>query len=825
MPFDLHLRSLARARGLVAAVVLTLALGLGALTLTYAVVDATAIRQPPFAQAERLTMLYVVRQPPASAPYRERWSYPRTRMLARSTTSFSALANYSPTRLNISGGGDAESVAGEVVAPSYFALLGARALHGRVFAPDEDDAQNPSAVVMLGFDLWQRRYAADPAIVGKALRLNGVPLTVVGVMPSGFRGLSDQAQLWIPTVMAPRLTYPEYLVSDQSFVSVVARLRDGVTLSSANAELDPLGATIDRALPVDDPVPGERIGAVAVPLNEARVDPRVKRSLFVLLAAVVVLHLLACANVTSLLLGRAASRRREAAVRIALGSSRGRLFGHFAAEGLVMTLAAGTLGMLLAWWACAVVTIPVNAWGPRRFYGSVAAFDTPAFGVRPLLFGVVLTLVTALIVALSAPLALMRVNVGEGLKDGARGTSSGGLALRRPSARAMIVALEAAFAVVLVVSAGLLVDSFRRMRSTSIGVESANVLTFDIRPSEARVPTSHAPQYISRLIAAIERVPGVVSVTVDGGAPLSGTARSTLYVMGRPQPRPEDAPPILRHYVAPAHFTTLGIPLLRGRAFTVSDVAGSPRVTIISETAARTFWPNEDPIGKRVWFGGGSSFDRPDSSAEIVGIVADVMYEPLDRRPNRASFYTPYTQFSYGFRTYFVRTEGDPIRLVSPIRRAVAAVEPEMPMMDVRPLDALMGESWARHRFDALLFGGFGVAALVLAAAGIFAVVAYAVGERTREMGIRIALGAPAGAVMRLIVGEGMMFPTIGLLFGIAGALAATRLLRASLYEVTPTEPRVFVATILVLLIVCLAACLIPARRAARVSPLEAMKV
>jgi putative ABC transport system permease protein len=326
------------------------------------------------------------------------------------------------------------------------------------------------------------------------------------------------------------------------------------------------------------------------------------------------------------------------------------------------------------------------------------------------------------------------------------------------------------------------------------------------------------------MLEAVSRVPGVQSATVDGGAPLSGTASSTLYIEGQPPPPPGQAPGVLRHYVGPDHFRTLGIPLIRGRGFTPSDEAGAPRVTVISETAARRFWPDQDPIGQRVWFGGGSNFDSPERSAEIVGIVGDVVYRPLDRDPNFASFYTPYRQFTYAPRMVFLRTTGDPMEVVPDVRDAIATVDPELALQDVQPLTELMSGSWARHRFDAMLFGGFGIAALLLAASGIFAVLAYAVTTRTREFGIRIALGADAGRVLRQVLREGMVFPVLGLLLGVGGAFAVTRVLRASLYEISPMEPRVLLAMAALLLAVAVAACLGPAWRATRADPIEALR-
>jgi putative ABC transport system permease protein len=361
------------------------------------------------------------------------------------------------------------------------------------------------------------------------------------------------------------------------------------------------------------------------------------------------------------------------------------------------------------------------------------------------------------------------------------------------------------------------------MRDVQVGVQPANVLTFWVIPSEARVPPAMAPAFVTRLIDALANVPGVRSVSVDGGAPLAGSANSVLYIEGRTVPGPGGAPSVLRHYVAPDHFRTLGIPVRRGRAFTAGDAAGAPRVAVISETAARRFWPNEDPIGRRVWFGS-SSFNSPDSSAEIVGIVGDVVYAPLDQRPNFASFYTPYAQFTFASRMVFLRTAADPLSIVRDVRTAIATVDPELAMRDVQPLTEVIRGSWARHRFDAMLFGGFGVAAMLLAASGIFAVLSHAVASRTREFGVRIALGASRTRVVWQVLREGMAFPVIGLLLGTAASLAVTRVLRSSLYEISPQEPSVFVRTAVLLVVVAAGACLIPAARATRADPIGALR-
>lgn len=823
---SLTFRSLLRSPALACGIALTLAVGVAALTATFGIVNAALFREPPFKDADRIAALYIVRNPIGEAPnQRQRWSYGRYTMLRENQRSFEAVANYSNPSFTLSGTGEAELVRGELISANYLDVLRVRTLLGRGFTESEDDAARPTPVALLSYNLWRRRWGADSTLVGREIRVNGSMLTVVGILPQEFHGLSGTADIWTPSTMAPQLTYADFVRTNQNFISVVGRLRHGVTMQDARSELSVLGASINRALPSDPDQPNERVSATAMSINRARVDPLVRRSLVVLVAAVALLHLLACANVTNLLLGRAAKRRRDAAVRVAVGSSSGRLFRHLLGEYLGLTGPAALLGVLLAWWTSALLAPPTNVWAARNFYGSLAAFDAPAFGMRELAFGVALAVGTALLVAIPAALSAFRLDVYNEIRSGSQGIMTGAITLRRPTLRGIIVALEASLAVLLVVSAGLLIDSFQRMRQTRVGIDTSHLLTFWIIPAESSIPPNGSAPYVSRVLDAMSRVPGVVSASVDGGAPLAGTARGLLYILGQPVPPAYAAPPILRHYVSPNHFRTLGIPLRRGRVFTAGDVAGAPKVTVISEGAARQFWPNEDPIGKRVWFTGSSAFSSPDSSAEIIGIVADVMYEPLDRQPNRASFYTPYQQFTYASRMVFLRTAGDPIAVIPAARRALQSVDPDVAMRDVQTMDEIVTGSWARTQFEARLFGGFGIAALLLAASGIFAVLAYAVASRTREFGVRIALGAERGQLMRVVLGEGLAFPAIGMVVGVAAAVGATRVLRSSLYEVSPLEPRVFAVTVLLLLIAAVIACLIPAWRATRADPMEAIRV
>lgn len=811
----MRLRALLRPSSL--AIIAMLAVSVGVMTSAFGIAWAALWRPLPFAGADRLVMLYTTHVEGAESRREERWSYPRLQLLRRTATSFAGVAAYTGTEVSLTGSDDTEAIRGEFVSPSYFSILGVQPSAGRAFTAQEDDPSVSAPVAMIGHELWQRRFGSSGDVVGKTIGINGVTHDIIGVMPAGFRGLTDRAQLWLPSAMAPRLTYPEYLTTEQDFISVVARLAAGTTVTEATRELETSVPRLYAQIPGEEP--NDTPSGVAREINTARVPPSVRPAVLLLLGAVALLHLLACANVTSLLMGHALARRAEWAVRTALGCTPRALFlAHYRAAALPV-LIGGIIGAVLAARFASVVQTPLDVWGARNFYGALSAFATPAFSWVTVAFGALLSIVSAAAVAFLPSLSAVQAAMHDTLHSGARGASTQGTSLRRPSARAFIVAAEVALAVMLCVAGGLMIDSFNRMRQVALGVDVDGVLTFLIRPPDARVPPELAPAYVDRMLHAITAIPGVSSATVDGGAPVSGTARSTLFIAGREVANPDNAPRILRHYVAPAHFITLGIPLVRGRSFTAEDRAGRPGVTVISESAARRFWPGEDPLGQRVWFGGGSAFDSPERSVEVIGIVKDVMYEPLDQGPNQSSFYTPYAQFTYGWRQYFVRTAGDPLAYVTSIRQAVHAVDPDTPVTELQTLQALVGSSWSRQRFDAVFYGGFALLALGLAISGIYAVVSFAVAQRTREMGIRLALGARPGMVVRLVVREGVLFPMVGLAVGVGLALAAGGVLRGMLYEVAPTDARVVGGTAALIVLAAVAACLVPGWRATRVDP------
>lgn len=817
------LNSALRNRAPSVAIIAFVAIGIAALTTAFNLADAALWRSPPLNEPSRLMIVNSTHKTPNAAERKASWSYARIQELKHRASSFSHVANYTGTSPTLTGVADPELVQGEFVSPEYFPLLGINAERGRLFVASDDSVSGANPIVIVSHAFWEQRLNGRVDVLGTTLSLNNHAHTIVGIAPDGFRGLTGNAQIWLPTTMAPVLTYPEYLTTDQDFIKVVAKLKPDVSLEQARAEMPLLGRAVYEAAPIRNPDDGLVSGAVVTPLNDVRTSPATRRSVLTLLFAVVFFHLLACANVASLLLGKSAARRREVAVRQALGASFGKLFPEVLAESVLLVIVGGAIGLLVAFWANVFLPPADQLWATPTNSG-LGSFAQPSFGLRSVLFALLLIVGTTLLVCWAPAAALLKLDMSGNLRDGARGYTMGGATLRRPNVRGVIVAIEGALAIVLLLAGSLMINSFARMRETDLGIDASQVLTFDLRVPDARVSVEKAPAFIKQVLVTLNALPGVVSTTVDGGAPVSGSASTTLIIAGRPTVAQDLQPFVLRHYVSPDHFRTLGIPVRSGRTFTEYDVDGAPRVVIINEMAAKRFWPGQNPIGQRVWFGGGSNFNSAERSAEIVGVVGDVAYRPLDQVPFQADFYTPYAQFTYASRIVFVRTTGDPNAMIGAVRSAMSTLLPDIALRDVQSMDALVGRSWARQRFDAMLFGVFGALALLLSASGIYAVVSYAINQRTREMGIRLALGASKRAVIVLVVREGMVFPILGLCVGLVASFALSRIIAASLYQVSATDPVIVLRSAVLLAAASIAACLVPALRATRVDPLTAIR-
>ena len=812
-------RSLGRAKGLTVTCVISLALGLGASTVLFSVVDAALLRRPPFPDPDRLALLTITHRTPREGEHPERWSWARFQLLRSSVQSFRNVAAYSNAVLAIRMEDRAEAVPMEVASADYLRVAGFAPALGRDFNRD-DEREGAIPVAILGRDVWATQFRGDPGIIGGRVQINGVAHTVVGVAPAGFMGISGRARVWISPAAATQVSYRDYLRTNQNFISVVGRLKPDVPIENARHELRVLGTRINAAVPSEADGPEDQFSANAVSLNDARADVTTRRALTLLSGAVALLLLLACANVASLLLGRAEGRRREMAIKLAIGAGRARLVRQLLLECALIAGAACAIAVIVAVWVLPLVEVPPTLARGRNFYGAIGEFATPVFDLRVFAFAAATCAVTVLAFGLLPALRATRANLAADLKTSAASVRAG----RRLDARDWAVALQIALAVTLLVGGGMMLASFQRLRSTTLGFDPSNLLTFMLRPSEVTYAGARAPRLIDRVLDEITRVPGVVSATVDGCTPVSmQCANSDLHIVGRDWGTAE--PPLVRrHYVAAAHFTTLRTNVLRGRGLTDQDRAGSRHVVVINEAAARRFWPNEDPIGKRVWFEAASGFASPDSAAEIVGVTENTAYGPIDETPIQPDFFTPYRQFTYPTRMVLIRTNRDPLSIVRDVGAAVRRVDANLALFDVQSMDARAGTSWAKRAFETWLLTAFALLAAALATIGVYAVTAHAVLSRQRELGVRIALGASARRILESAASRTLRLAAVGLGAGAIGAVVAAGLLRAFLYATNPLDPLVLAAVGAATLLVLALATLLPACRALRVQPVEVLR-
>jgi len=809
-------RGLRGMRSVAGVVIASLALGIAATTTMFSAAYAALYRPLPFAESDRLVLIFTTHTTPRDGLQLTRWSRPLIDVLTASVTSYQSMASYTPSLVSLSGGaGEPEQIDAEIVSPDYFTVLKVTPALGRTFTRDEDGAPGAAPVAVLSDRLWRQRYGGNPDMIGKTVRVNDVPLTVVGIMPRDFSGLSDKSVLWIPRTMAPRLTYAEYLTTPQLFIAVIARLKDGTSLDQANAEL----AAASPGFPIQQNAEGGKWGAIAQTIGQARVEPTLRRSVLLLFAAAFCVLLITCANVAGLLLARGRVRRRELAIRMAIGSSRGRIIRQLLTESLVLAVPAGLIGMMLAVWGVDLFSTyaPAMMWSGRI---TISGFSTPALDTRALAFTLAVTLLTSLLCGLAPALDTSRTRLTDALKEDERG---GGVPRRLFKS---LVVVEIALAVLLLAAAGLLLDNIARMQRLRQGFDSDGVVTFWVRPPTSRYAVTEGPAIVERLLTSVEQVPGVESAAVNRCTPFTGCSRTVLSFTDRPN---DPGSPIVvgRHYISADYFKTLGIPLLAGRTLSTRDRADRPPVTVISESAARRFWPGENPIGKRVWFGGTTGpFADPAHAVEIVGVVGDVKYEAVDW-PNsngRPEFYTSYLQFSYPDTMMMVKTRGSISPLVPALRRAVASVDSALPIYDVLTLDDRIAGALSRPRFNATIVSGFAGVALLIAALGVYGMLSYSVSCRRREIGVRLAIGAAPPRIVRVILSEGLRLAAVGVAFGLAAAFAAGRLTRSLVVDVNPTDPRILALVALAMLSVSALAAFLPARRASAVDPVVVLR-
>ena len=828
------LRTLLTNPGFTIVAVLTLALGIGANTAMFAVVNAVLLKPLPFADAERLMLVHLT-VPDVETRQRgglreNTWSYQKYRTFLDVQQTFDNTALIAARDFSLSGDDNPERVPGEVITDRYPSILGVAPLLGRAFTGAEAHRAGEPPVAMLSHRLWVRRYAGDRSVVGRTIQVNASPYTVVGVLPEGFRGFHGNAEMWVPLATLE----PAMLQQRQNHAYyVVARRKTGVTEQAAMSAVQVYGQQIDMAF-ADRPAGPERAwGATAVSLENSRVDADLRRASLVLLGAVGFVLLIACVNLTNLILAKAIARRREVAVRMAIGASRFRVARQFLTESLLLAGLGATSGWLLA----VVLLRGAAALLPDAdiFFNSPIAPGVPrtagAAGLTriganmieldaaTLLFTCVVASLTGALIALVPALQASSLRPIDAVKTGGgSGTARGFHAL---GIRSVLVTTQIAITLVLLAGAGLMVKSAARLQRTAIGVDPAGVVTATINLPGARYKSDAGAAVFSQLVERLRGVNGVESVGLGNCPPVSGGCSATSFWIPSRGPRlgPGRDPLVGVHWATPGYFSTLRIALLQGRSFSDRDRAGQPNVVLVNETAARTFWPNDTAIGKTIAVGQGGFH----TGAEVVGVVSDVRYSTIETAA-RPDVYLPHAQSYIARMRIFVRGRLGEEALVSALRSEVRALDPTLPLSEVKSMDGRVGDAMWRTRVAAWLFTAFAGLALLLTAVGIFGVISQTVSQRTPEIGVRMALGAQRSDVLGLVLGRAGVLTGIGISAGIAIALGLTRVMAALLYETEPGDPSTLALVALLLAIVALAACYLPARRASRVNPIVALR-
>ena len=787
------MRALLRRPGFTAVAVITLALGIGANTAIFSVVHGVLLKPLPYPEADRLVAL---RQ--ANIP-----SQPDTQIAPgnflewqRQSTPFATLAAYRTVSYNLTGDGNPERLLAGRVSAGLFKLLGAQPIAGRDFLAEEDQPGRDK-VVIISEGLWHRRFGGWGDVLGKTLKLDGEDFVVVGVMPAAFR-LPDQREreLWTPIAFKDS----EKTLFQARYIDAVARLKPDVSFERAQSQMTAIAARLAQ----QHPEANTGWTVKVTPLLDFVVGD-VKTILWVLFGAVALTLLIACANVTNLLLARATTRQKEMAVRAALGAGRGRIARQLATESLLLAL----LGALAGW--------PLASWGLRGLLAA-APPDLPRLASvsidnRALLFTLGITLMTAVIFGLAPALQVLKFDSNPALRD-QRSRS-----IRQQRIGNALIASEVAVALMLLVGGGLLLRTVWQLNRVDPGfdVNNAHAITLQLPEKKYATPQQLA-RFSEQLVQNVSTLPGVEAIGIARILPIVHDLPTGFYIDGRPRENDNDLPQTNYSAVSAGYFKAMGVPLIAGRAFTEHDTLDAPRVAIISQTLARRFFPNGDAIGKRINVNTG-----PESYREIVGIAGDVKQNGLTKE-TKPHTYEPFAQAPNQFMTLIVRSTSAPASLVPAIRSQVLALDNELPLQRVTTLDRVIANSIRQQRFTSLVLSVFAGVALLLAAAGLYGVISYSVAQRTHELGIRVALGAQVKDVMQLVLRQGMTFVIAGEVIGIAGAFALTRLLGRLLFGVTPTDALTFIAVVVVLTIVALLACYIPARRATKVDPLIALR-
>lgn len=794
------MRMLLKHKGITMIAVLSLALGIGANTAIFSLVDAVLLRPLPFHEPDKLVMVWedatnlgFPRNTPAPANYAD-WK--------AQNQSFEDMAALSWGSYNLTDDSEPEKVEAQSVTANFFPLLGVMPVLGRNFAPEEDRPEG-NKVVMLSYSLWQRRFGGEQGLIGKELLLDGQKHTIIGVMPSGFQFLSKEIDLWVPIAF----TSQQLANRGGHYLTVVGRIKSGVTLAQARDDI----AAITQHINQEYPSPNFELGSTVISMRE-QLAGNVRPVLFVLLGAVGLVLLIACANIANLLLARGASRYREIAVRTALGAARHRIVRQLLTESMLLAVTGGLAGLLFAWLSFSFLK--------QIIPNSMALNASVQIDARIFAFTLLLSLLTGIVFGLTPALQAARVDLNATLKQSA-GRTGTGTGHRR--LRGALVVTEIALALILLVGAGLLIQTFLRLRALDIGINPENVLT--LRTALPRSKYSELPRrtaFYQQVLERVRALPGVVAAGYTSAVPLTWKGGTNGFTVEGVEPLPgQDAN---NRQISTGYMEAMEINLKQGRLFDDHDDVQSPPVTIINETMSRQYWPGETAVGKRFKLG---PVESQNPWITIVGIVGDVKEMGLEAPP-KAEMFFPYQQLPTTLwnmpRDLTVRTTGDPLSIVAAVRQAVWSVDPAQPVSNVRTMEDILSEEVTQRRISMTLLVAFAALALLLASLGIYGVLSYAVAQRTQEIGIRMALGANGTDVLRLVMADGLRLAGAGVAIGLGVSLALTQLMTRLLYGVSANDPRTLTGVTLLLLAVALAACYVPARRAARVDPMVALR-
>jgi putative ABC transport system permease protein len=799
------LRLLIKSPAFTAIALLSIALGIGANTTVFSVINGVLLKSLPYKDPESLVLVWGDGRTEGRLRKHNQVSATDVADFRSQATVFVDVATYTGWYPIVSGDSEAERIPAIQVGDGFFKVMKGEPLLGRVFNREEQE-DGKDFVIVLSYGLWQRRYGGDPNIVGKIVSLNGRPYSIVGVMGPDFHPLpsalvAPEGQFYRPVAEA----YDDS-ARDERHLRAIARLKPGVTIEQAQAE----AGVIAQRLEQEHPLTNKNQGAYVVSITDEIVGG-IRPTLWMVFGAVIFVLLVACANVANLLLARSTVRHKEITIRSAIGAGRAQLIRQLLTESLLLALVGGGLGLLLAIWGTGLVTSAGSRINPM--------FQGIHLDLRCLGFTFALSIITGLIFGLAPALQISKPNLAESLKEAGRGS---GTSASRNRLRSVLVVSEIAMTLVLLVCAGLLIRTVLRLRNVDTGFNVRNVLAMNIGLPGIKYPKpENQVAFYREVTERIAALPGVKATGTTSVLPLSDNFDGRgILVEDHPKPRGEEITVDL-YIASPGYLRAMEIPLVKGRAITEQDTTDSARIALINSTMAAQLWPNEDPLGKRIKFPG--SEKNPQPWRTVVGVVKDVSQYALDQKPPM-QIYVPHAQFPTGFSTIVVKTENEPTAMTGAIRHEIQAVDKDQAIFQVTTLEQLMGQSILIRKFFMLLLLVFATLALVLAAVGIYGVMSYVASQRTHEIGIRMALGAQASDVLKLIIGNGMVLAMIGVAAGLAGSFALTRLLTGLLFGVSATDAVTFIVVSLALIAVALLACYIPARRATKVDPLVALR-